>query len=442
MAPSAKSTGAVRLNDAAVSAQGKRLPLGKTDWVQWDRDLQCFGLRWRNGAQTWIVQYRTRGKSQRRTIGNATGPFALGAKQARDEAKIMLAEVKLGVDQASARGGIKFGSIVKQYLDGLENGTIGIGRDRSRKIRPRSLSAIKLHFRLHWSEFTGSQLIEVDRKAIAKRLSEITEISGPTASNRARASLSGFFRWAIGEGLAPTNPVIGTNQAPENNARDRVLEDDELVDVWNASRDDQYGRIVKLLILTGQRKGEVAGMTNSELDAIERLWTIPGERTKNRAEHRVPLSEAAIAIIESHDRVVDRDLLFGDGVGPFSGWSRCKRRLDQRIADVRKTAGRKPMKPWILHDLRRTVRTRLGKLGVTPHISEAVLNHLPATLVQTYDRHDYTEEKREALETWANHVETITSPVRQKGFLVRAVAHKNAETPRATFAQRLALVAK
>jgi len=440
MTPSVKSVGAVRLNDAAVSAQGNRLPLGKTDWVQWDRDLQCFGLRWRNGAQTWIVQYRTRGKSQRRTIGGATGPFALGAKQAREKAEIRLAEIKLGVDQASTRGGIKFGSIVKQYLDGLENGTIGIGRDRSRKIRPRSLSAIKIHFRLHWSELNGSQLIEVDRKAIAKRLSEITENSGPTASNRARASLSGFFRWAIGEGLASANPVIGTNQAPENNARERVLEDDEIIDVWNACRDDQYGRIVKLLILTGQRKGEVAGMAGSELDTA--LWMIPGERTKNRAAHRVPLSDAAIAIIESQDRVVDRDLLFGDGAGPFSGWSRCKRRLDERIAGVRKAAGRKPMKPWILHDLRRTVRTRLGKLGITPHVSEAVLNHLPATLVQTYDRHDYTEEKREALETWASHVETITSPIRAKGVSVRAIALVEAEAPRATFAERLALVAK
>jgi integrase len=237
--------------------------------------------------------------------------------------------------------------------------------------------------------------------------------------------------------------VIGTNQAPENSSRERVLEDDEILDVWNACREDHYGRIVKLLLLTGQRKGEVAGMTESELDELERLWTISGERTKNRAAHKVPLSDAAFAIIESQVRVVGRDLLFGDGAGPFSGWSRCKARIDRRIAEARKVAGRKPMKPWVLHDLRRTVRTRLGKLGVTPHISEAVLNHLPATLVQTYDRHDYMQEKRAALETWASHLETIISgTVRPKGVSVRAIALVKAEAPRATFAQRLALAAK
>jgi integrase len=221
-------------------------------------------------------------------------------------------------------------------------------------------------------EFDNWPLHEIDRKAVAGRLAEIAEKSGPAASNRARAALSGFFRWAIGEGIAQANPVVGTNPAPENDSRTRVLDDDEIADVSNACREDDHGRIVRLLILTAQRRQEVAGMAESELDLVRRMWTLPGDRTKNRSEHKVPLSDAALQIIAAQPRCVDRDLLFGDGGGPFSGWSQARQRLDGRIAAARKAAGRPPMKPWVLHDLRRSARTGFGKLGILPHISEAI----------------------------------------------------------------------
>jgi integrase len=187
----------------------------------------------------------------------------------------------------------------------------------------------------------------------------------------------------------------------------RALDDDELVDVWLACRENDYDRIVKLLILTGQRRQEVAGMADSEIDLPRRLWALPGERTKNRRDHTVPLSDAALAVIASQPRRVDRDLLFGDGGGAFSGWSKCKDRLDTYIAAARRERGKPPMKKWVVHDLRRTVRTGLGRLNVPPHICEAVINHLPSTLIQTYDRNTYEREKRRALDAWAQYVSKL-----------------------------------
>jgi integrase len=376
------------------------------DYIFFDEKLQGFGLRVRDGRRTWIVQYRVRGKTKRRRLGAAEGPRAIEAKDARIEADIKLSEVTLGANPQSSRDSLRFGATAERYLAGLRSGKIGIGRDRSRKIRPRTLEAIESHFELHWAEFNNLPLHEINRKAIADRIREIAD-SGPAVANRARASLSGFFRWAVGEGIADANAVIGTNTLPENQPRKRTLDDAELVDVWNACRDDDYGRIIKLLIITGQRRQEVAGIAESEIDLAQRLWRLPDARTKNRREHEVPLSDAALEVIATQPRRVGRDLLFGEAGGAFSGWSRAKDRLDARIATARKEAGRKPMVSWSLHDLRRTMRTNLAKLKVLPHVAEACINHLPSTLVQTYDRHPYQEEKRTALEVWAEHVKKL-----------------------------------
>ena len=398
-----------RLTDG-FAKKPPRVPDGKNpdDYIFFDDKLQGFGLRVRKGfGRTWIAQYKVRGKTKRRKLGAAEGPFAVDAKDARSAAETLLAQVQLGANLRGPRDGFKFGATVERYLAGLHKGTIGIGRDRARRIRPRTLEAIETHFKNHWAEFDNWPLHEITRKAIADRMSEIAEDAGPVAANRARASLSGFFRWALGEGLVEGNPVAGTNTMPENEPRKRTLDDAELVDVWNGCRQDDYGNIIKLLVLTGARRQEVAAMTDSELDLAKRIWRLPGARTKNRRDHDVPLSDAALEIIAAQPRRVGRDLLFGDGGGPFSGWSSAKDRLDQRIAAARKQAGRKPMADWSPHDLRRTMRTGLAKLKVAPHVAEACINHLPSTLVQTYDRHPYEAEKRQALDAWARYVKKL-----------------------------------
>jgi integrase len=198
--------------------------------------------------------------------------------------------------------------------------------------------------------------------------------------------------------------VAGTNRTAAR-SRDRVLTDLEIAAIWRACGDDDYGRIVRLLILTGQRRDEVGGMARSEIDLLARKWTIPGERTKNGRTHEVPLSNEAIAILEAGIAAAgERELLFGERpTTPFSGWSKAKARLDRRVEAA----------PWTLHDLRRTTATRMAELGVLPHIIEAALNHVSghrAGVAGIYNRASYTAEIARALDAWAGLVARIIDP--------------------------------
>lgn len=206
----------------------------------------------------------------------------------------------------------------------------------------------------------------------------------------------------MGDRRADANPVVGTNKAAEEISRDRVLSDEELRSVWLRAGDGDYGTIIRLLILLGQRRGEIAGMRWSEIDFDKRLWRIGAERTKNGRAHDVPLPDAVVELLAAHGRREGRDLVFGSREGPFQGWGSAKNALDERI---RGELGEKPeWKPWRLHDLRRTAATRMADLGVQPHVVEAVLNHFSghkAGVAGVYNRASYEPEKRSALNLWA-----------------------------------------
>jgi integrase len=249
----------------------------------------------------------------------------------------------------------------------------------------------------------------------------ISEERGPYAANRARTTLSTLFTWAIREGLIDANPVIGTNKQASENRRERVLSDAEIADILHACGDKDHGRIVRLLILTGARRDEVGGIARSEIDMKARMWSIPGERTKNKRTHEVPLSDAAIGILApaiERAEALDRELVFGERPKTaFSGWSKAKAQLDERIAKVRaerESTRSKPngarATPWVLHDIRRTVATRMADLGIQPHVIEAVLNHISghkAGVAGVYNRATYAAEKRQALDLWGAHVAAL-----------------------------------
>src|SRR5262249_46713257 len=172
----------------------------------------------------------------------------------------------------------------------------------------------------HWRPLHRLALASISRATVAAQLRIIAKEHGPVAADRARAALSKFFSWAMGEGLAQANPVIGTNKAAsDNKPRDRVLTDKELATLWNGLTDNDYGRIVRLLILTACRRGEIGSLRWSEINNEGRLIALPGERTKNSRTHDVPLSKAALEIIDSIPRRVSRDFVFGEGKGGFSG---------------------------------------------------------------------------------------------------------------------------
>lgn len=374
----------MKLTKASVARL--HLPQDKSELLIFDDDLAGFGIRVRaGGKRTWIAQYRHGAKQRRMTIGTVAG---LDEGEARRRAKTVLSKVHLGADpqaeKIEARKAlapvVDLGAVVQSYLTKAEN-----------RLRPRSLVEVTRHLQKHWKPLHGLPMASVGRADVAVRLNVIARERGLVAANRARATLSALFAWAIGEGMTSTNPVIGTNKPAEESARDRVLSDAELVEIWRRADGQQFGAIVRLLILTGQRRGEVAGMRQAEIDLERKVWTIPGERTKNHRAHVVPLSGACLAILEG---VVCKQT----AVFPPTHWSHRKEQLD---------AGLRHVEPWCLHDLRRTAATRMADLGVQPHIVEAVLNHASghrAGVAGVYNRATYEGEKRTALNIWAERV--------------------------------------
>jgi integrase len=398
------------------SATRQPLPAG-SDAIFFDDDLPGFGLRVRaGGKRSWIIQYRVGAKQRRLTIGSVD---KLSADQARKAARGRLAHVELGGDpqqekhEARNAASYSLGKLVDDYLARRHHRT---GKDR---LRRSSYEATELYLRKHWKPLHGLQASEVDRTAVAVRLTAIeAEISSVTAA-RARVALSSMFAWAIGQGIVDSNPVVGTNKPPEPKARDRVLTDVEIADIWTACRDDDFSRIVKLLLLTGARRDEIGDLAWSEIDLDRDIINLPPDRTKNGRPHVVPLAHAAVYLITSTLRRPGRDRVFGEGEGGFSGWSKAKGALDRRINEARTAAavpGKRTGKPqpiadWRLHDLRRTAATVMAeKLGVLPHIIEASLKHVSghkAGVAGVYNRATYEREVRAALLLWADHVRSI-----------------------------------
>ena len=379
------------------------LPVGKAEALIFDPDLPGFGLRVRaGGKRTWIAQYRLGTKQRRVTLGTTE---TVEPDEARKRAKEALAKVSLGGDPqtekraAREQASVTLGLIVPRYL-----------AYTSRRHKASHRVGTKHHLEGHWAPLAETGLNQVTRATVSARLAEIAEGSGLFAANRARAALSAFYAWAIGEGLATANPVIGTHKATEEVARDRVLTDAELAQVWQHSGRGDFGAIVRLLILTGQRREEVGGMLWPELDG--NTWRIGAERAKNGRPHDVPLSPQALAMLAGRPRRDERELVFGAGNGPFQGWSNAKEHLDvAMLATMRKQHGSKAkLVAWRLHDLRRTVATRMADLGVLPHVIEAVLNHVSghkAGVAGVYNRSTYGEEKRAALTLWGTHVASL-----------------------------------
>jgi integrase len=383
------------------------LPDGKSEAIFFDDALPGFGVRLRaGGKRTWIVQYRVGAKQRRVTIGTVE---ALDPDKARQAAKDTLAKVQLGGDpqiekaEQRARASVTVGAVVQRYLT-----TAAAERQRE-----RSFKATERYLTQLWSPLKEIPIHRVHRSTVAARLVEIARDHGPVSANRARQCLSAFFSWALREGLTEANPVVGTNKAAEETSRDRVLSNEELATIWRACQDDNFGAIVRLLLLTGQRRDEVGGMLRSEINLDKALWSLPPHRTKNSRAHEVPLSPAALEIVAASMLGSDRTVLFGHWERPFTGWSSAKTALDKRIKEAGETIAL-----WRLHDLRRTAATRMAEMGTLPHVIEAVLNHISghkAGVAGVYNRATYAKEKREALTAWAEHIQILLATNQKTG---------------------------
>lgn len=309
-----------------------------------------------------------------------------------------LGKVAVGIDPFK-----DFGSATETF-----SGEVARYLERKRGVmKARSFEEVQRHLTNHSGALARLRLSEIDRRTIAVRLGQIEQKSGPVARNRVRSSLSAFFAWAVTEGLLETNPVAGTAKLNEGGSRERVLTDAELARVLRACGEDQFGDIVRLLALTGQRREEIGALRWSEVDFDRGLIALPPDRTKNRRQHDVPLSPLVRTILQRQPHRGERELIFGIGKGPFSGWSDCKAALDQRVTE----AADAELAGWRLHDLRRTVATGMAdRLGVLPHIVEAVLNHVSghrAGVAGIYNRARYETEMRDALVRWSEHVAAL-----------------------------------
>jgi integrase len=261
----------------------------------------------------------------------------------------------------------------------------------------------------HWGR---RPIASITRRDVVALLDEIVDRGAVVEVNRVLATIRKLFSWAVERDLIEVSPCAGVKPPTPERARDRVLTDAELALVWRVADRIGYpfGAFTRLLVLTGQRRAEVAGMRWSELDADRSLWTIPAERVKNGVEHTVPLSPWAKGIIAGLPRIAGSDFCFSTtGVTSISGYSRAKRSIDAGIAELNDGT---PIPPWILHDIRRSVASGMARLGVSLPTIEKVLNHTSgsfAGIVGVYQRHNFADEKRNALERWGMHVADLVS---------------------------------
>jgi integrase len=328
------------------------------------------------------------------TIGTCA---KLTQAQAREQARKRLAQVELGQDPAAEKRQSRteakhtLRSVAARYLEAKQ----GV-------VRPRTYVEVCRYLNEHWSPLHSVPVNAVRRADVALELSKMIRTNGNAAAAKARTALSAFYVWAMGEGIADVNPVIGSNKPDEGPSRDRVLTDAELSAVWrNAS--GTYGAIVRLLILTGCRREEIGRLRWTEIDSKERVIRLPSERVKNGRAHDVPLTDAAWLILQ--EQPVTGEHVFGrEHATGFSTWSQGKEALDEWLGDS--------VAPWRLHDVRRSVATRMADLGIMPHVIEAVLNHQsghkrgPAGV---YNRSNYQREVRNALTLWSDHVRALVA---------------------------------
>lgn len=354
------------------------------------------------GRKGWQVRYRAPGAHRRMTLG----PYPLvSLRDAREKARDVLRQVLVGGDPAGEaraenaavqelrdRDAIR--NVVDQFFK--RHGNQNRSAAETRAILDREL--LPTFGDMPIGEFTRHDAVSI--------LDAITDRGSPIAANRFLAHLKTLMTWAKGRGIIDASPVDGLKPPAKEVTRDRVLNDPEIRTFWQATESMGYpfGPMFRLLLLTGQRLNEVAGMRRNEI--ADGVWTIPGERAKNGNPHPVPLSPQARAILDGMPRIDAPYAFTTTGKTPVSGFSAAKRTLDRLMAQIAENE----IEPWRVHDLRRTAATLMASLRIPPHVVEAVLNHRSGTIrgvAAVYNRFDYADEKREALGALASRIAQI-----------------------------------
>lgn len=370
------------------------------------------------GAKSWYVVYGPPAKRQWLKLGTYPELPLGGDKGARQRARDTRADVGDGRDPVADKKAVAASQAVRDLVDNY------VARHASTK---RSGDEIARRLRKNVSDVIGDvKLSELHRRDLTRCIDAVKDRGAHVEANRLFEDLRAMVRWARGRGDLDENLVEGMKRPTETVERDRVLSADEIKTMWaglaDADMRESTRRVIRLCLVTGQRVGEVAGMTADELDLDQRLWTIPAARSKNKREHAVPLSDMAVRIIR--DQLADNAALAerkgrdapafvfpGPGARASVTGAAIAKAIKREETIKRGVATIMGIAPWTAHDLRRTAATHMEEAGISPFVIGHVLNHASATKAsvtsRVYARYDYAREKREALELWADRLDGI-----------------------------------
>lgn len=383
----------------------------------WDTILPAFGLRvaaaleGRPPRKTWVCTYRVRGRRVRETLGTtATVPkvddarnLARASMQRAQQGVHPVEEKHLHAAAAAARQLDTLGRALDQYFV----------RYAAPHMRPASFAEIKRTLERDVKPVLGSRPIrDLARRDVRDLLEAIVDRGAPSHANHVLSYLRAMLNWAVSDDLIEANPTAGLKMPAPKAERDRALADDEIRLFWLACDEISwpFGPLFQLLLLTAQRRDEVAEAPWDEFDLVGALWTLPRERAKNDKTHLIHLAPKATEILRSLPTAGGGGSLFTTtGKTPVSGFTRARQKLATAMNDL----GGVEVEPFTLHDLRRTAATGMAGLGIAPHVVDRILNHSTGKIsgvARIYNRHEYLTERKIALEAWARHVEGLVTP--------------------------------
>ena len=400
----------LKLTDAAV-ARIKPPEKGQAEFF--DALLPSFGLRVSySGTKAWFVMTRVDRKLIRMTLGRYP---MLSLADARAKAREVIQCAASGVDPRRVEQDLRrkmddearttFGMVAEQFMT----------KHVRSNLRPATAREYqRILFGQDTEAWRARPIASIEKRDVMAVIEAIEARGAESASIRSLAYLRKFFGWCADRDLIATPPTDRVRRPRAVQARERVLSQRELQLALRAFDEEggAFGRLFRFVALTGQRRGEVAGMRWEELRDLKGeapIWEMPGARTKNRRVHFVPLVPAAIRIIEAAPRT-GQFVFTATGDRPVSGFSKSKTRIDQRVANIAASVGQPQPAHWTLHDLRRTMVTVMNEdLGIAPHVVEAVVNHVTGSaktgVAGVYNRALYLTERWQALMAWAAYLE-------------------------------------
>ncbi len=377
-----------------------------------DELLRSFGLRVsHSGTKAWFVMTRVNGKLIRVTFGRYPG---IGLADARKQAQEVMRLAAEGIDPRHVEEEKRlkrqvnientFGRLAEQFMAKHVETNL-----RATTVREYQ----RILFGNDTAKWRARPVNSIKKRDVLELMDAIDARGSKSAAALSLAYLRKFFNWCADREIIESSPMERIRLGRNLRSRERVLSEVELRLIWAAfdAETGLFGPLFQLLLLTGQRRNEVAGMRWEELrelDTDQAIWEIPGQRTKNRRTHLVPLTARAGAIITAMPRT-GPCVFSSTGDKPVSGFSKSKARVDQRLADFAEMSDQPVMPPWRLHDMRRTMVTSMNEyLGVAPHIVEAVVNHVTgaakAGVAGVYNRALYMDERLNALECWDQYI--------------------------------------